>query len=112
MPYLLASNTKSPRLSISNNKVIQKMAVKHLSSYYGVIKAPKDSDSLIFNCLIIGIYSCKNKRTIKNKDNLMTTINAATKKQNDSDLLILVMSMEKVYSCKNKYAIIKNNNNK
>lgn len=79
---------------------------------YGVIKVLNVSNPLIFDPLIIDIYSCKNKHIIKNKNSPIIIASAATKKQNNSISLISVVLTESICSHKNKYANIKNDNNK
>lgn len=112
MPHLLASNNKSPRFPTSNNKDIQRMAVKQLPSYYGATNMPNISDSLNLGPPTVDVRSCESKRMMINKDIPMTTANATTKKQNNSDLLIPVASMKKICCRTRKCANIENNNNK
>lgn len=106
------SNKKALYLSISNNKGIQKTTVKHLLSYYGAIKVPNGNNSLILGPSIVGVHSYKSMCIIRNKDNLTTTTNIATKKQNDSDILFLVAPIESICICESKRINTKNNNNK
>ncbi len=112
MPHLLASNNKGPRLSMNNNKDVQKMTTKQSPSYYSATKVPNLSDPLILSPSIVDVHSCKSKRTTRNKDSPMTTMSAATKKQNDTDTLIPVASTENVCSHESECANIENNNNK
>lgn len=112
MPRLPASNNQGPRLQTSNNKGVQKIAAKHLPSYYGATKVPNDSDFLLFGLLIVGIRSYESKRTTKNKTSPTTIANVATKKQNNSDPLILAASTKSIQSCESKYANTENDDNK
>lgn len=112
MLHLLINNNKSSYLPTSNNKKIQKMIAKHLSSYYSIIKMPNNNDLLIFDPLTISVHNCKSKYTTRNKDNLTITANTTTKKQNNSNLFILIVLIESIYSCKSKRANAKNKNNK
>lgn len=112
MPHFLPSNNKGPLLLKSNNKTVQKTATKYLPSYYGVAKAPNNSDSLILDLLIVVVRSHKNKCTTRNKDTQSIAANATAKKQNSSDLLIPIMSMETVHCHKTECANPKNNENR
>lgn len=112
MPRLPASNNKDPRFPTSNIKDIQKKVTKLLPSYYVTIKAPNMSNLFIFGSSIVEVRSYESKHMIRNKDSLITTVNATTKKQNNSNPFILVTLTESIYSCESKRVTTKNNDNK
>lgn len=88
------------------------MAAKYLPLYYGTTKATNNNDPLIFCPSIVGVRSWKSKRTIRNKDSLITAANAVTKKQNGGDSFILVVLTKSIRSRENNRANTKNDNNK
>lgn len=61
------NNNKDSHPLINNNKNIQKTAAKQLLSYYGVIKVPNISNSIIFSPPIVDIRSHESKCITRNK---------------------------------------------
>lgn len=71
------------------------MTIKYLSLYYAIIKVLNNNDSLIFNLLIINVYSSKRKYIIRNKVSPIMTVKSLSsyyitiKKPNSNNFLFL-----------------------